>query len=254
MKKNTQKSFTLIELLVVIAIIAILAGMLIPSLGTAKEKAKSIGCVSNNKQLGLAFTSYIADNNDSYPYGYVKKEWYSPAKSENVFWPAYLCGKEARYIPAELLYCDKVERSAEYWKNLNESEIGNANSQYVSYGYNYMSLGGNGEGKGISATNPPKTMKSGKIVHPGTTFSHLENLSYGLVYGKQMPMAYVATSYGWAKGNSTGIPWGVHRGKGVVLFCDGHAESLQMGSSQTESESFYTQYTNMDGRNYFSAN
>src|SRR6185503_4640038 len=66
-RRRSDRGFTLIELLVVIAIIAILAAMLLPALSRSKLSARRIACVNNLKQLALASTMYVQDNDGYYP-------------------------------------------------------------------------------------------------------------------------------------------------------------------------------------------
>ena len=100
--KKTQ--FTLIELLVVIAIIAILAGMLLPALGKARERARDMACISNIKQVGVTYNIYTSDNDGYFIPHLVDATW--GASKGDRFWGGHLY--KLGYIDNyKYLFCSK---------------------------------------------------------------------------------------------------------------------------------------------------
>jgi prepilin-type N-terminal cleavage/methylation domain-containing protein/prepilin-type processing-associated H-X9-DG protein len=97
-------AFTLIELLVVIAIIGILAAMLLPSLSRAKEKARTIQCVNNAKQLGLAMQMYGDDNKGLLPMATAVVPW---AETNPPAWPRPMLDY---YYTSNILRCPSMCR------------------------------------------------------------------------------------------------------------------------------------------------
>ena len=126
-----KKSFTLIELLVVIAIIAILASMLLPALNQAREKAKSIKCVNNLKQIGTAFVMYTNDYESYIPpkyYGAGNTGWWVHNLLNNMITGTYPLPKKN-----SLFICPAEERKyASQMPFINGANLGR-----TSYGANW---------------------------------------------------------------------------------------------------------------------
>jgi prepilin-type N-terminal cleavage/methylation domain-containing protein len=105
----THAAFTLIELLVVIAIIAILAGMLLPAMAQAKEKARMIKCLNNSRSLALACVLYAGDHQDFFP-----------VRRDDNRWPTQLL---PYYVAREVLRCpdDRPKDQSTFDANLRRN-------------------------------------------------------------------------------------------------------------------------------------
>ena len=143
LRRKTASRFTLIELLIVISIIAILAAMLLPALQKARNRARTISCVSQEKQQGIAFAVYLDDNEGYYPPG--------RADSGKRCWAGLLFTGKYMPQPKTFLCPNRLDGKNwnSYYKNIANGEMSTDETEllkeeswnYIDYGYNLWWLG-----------------------------------------------------------------------------------------------------------------
>jgi prepilin-type processing-associated H-X9-DG protein/prepilin-type N-terminal cleavage/methylation domain-containing protein len=203
---RNSRAFTLIELLLVIAIIAILAGLLLPTLAKAKMKAQSAGCQSNLHQMGLSLVMYVNDY-----------QWYPYHGEQHVRDP--LGPQFSNYVGGvkKVFICPGHRRAIQLTNALTFGDF-----VAFSYGYNCWGTGGEED---LGLDNPRKGhVRESQVLAPSDMIAYGDasdwgDFGYNGVTVIQPTMGFKADGGFLSYGPSTR-----HLGGANILFCDGHVE------------------------------
>lgn len=263
MNNTNKRGFTLIELLVVIAIIAILAAILFPVFAKVREKARQTSCLSNEKQLGLAFAQYYEDYDEKWPAA-VSTNSATPA--DNVGGNGWVSTLYAYVKSTGLLKCPDDSTSVtviggvsyvpvSYAFNSNMANASDAALQAPSSTVNIFEV--QGPIANVTATFANSGVGDGQSAYSATP--SVGNSSYaddGLDLAGTTGVTY-ATGYFLGR---TGIPVGsftagnaLHTGGANYLLADGHAKWFRgsaVSAGQNGSPNSYQNATQASSTDY----
>jgi prepilin-type N-terminal cleavage/methylation domain-containing protein/prepilin-type processing-associated H-X9-DG protein len=227
--KRVVKGFTLIELLVVIAIIAILAAILFPVFGRARENARKASCQSNLKQIGLGFMQYSQDFDETLPIAAYDMWARNTPKWMDILQP---------YIKSTQLFdCPSGNRggggtnAGKYVFPATSRSAGD--DQFGNYLYNFYSVWGgpNCSGLGVSGGNTAKLATIVKTAETVLTAETTQTMGTSLLYGDRWVNHAIVDSadppYGGFNNGFYRIT-AFHLGFTNVLWADGHVKAQRL--------------------------
>jgi prepilin-type N-terminal cleavage/methylation domain-containing protein/prepilin-type processing-associated H-X9-DG protein len=225
---SRKRGFTLIELLVVIAIIAILAAILFPVFAQAREKARSISCLSNMRQLGTGAMMYVQDYDEMYPGSW---QW-SPGAIHSH--SPYILGGQITMAEAET-----VCQTCPYVKNAQVYSCPSRQNIW-SYGYAYPTMWGLTyeipgsayrwpTGPAMAEFNKPAdtVMMGDSGAWPGTP--ECNATTFQGIYADCVPRTGYAYPYLYQPTTSLwSSPMPLHQDMVNIVFADGHCKAMKV--------------------------
>lgn len=227
-----RKNFTLIELLIVVAIIAILAGLLLPALNSARERARSATCYNTMKQLSLSVLGYLNNNKDTislmttgwqmYCYGQCDREGHESYVYEALGLAEGVCSSFASVPVARV--CQSAFTKAFPFASLTDvkycnaySDCGRKEKHFKFFGLYGMRI--DAEKHAALTDGNYYFHKSGRVRKPSTAAFWAEGVNQ-----------FQKTS---AIGNLSKVETGAwsHQNRNTILYFDGHVSSIRPGEA-----------------------